>query len=131
MYFFLDETCASNCLITCPFSPAYFLSGQENGKMILYSRSIEKQIKELSHIGNEARIEMLEWSYNKPFVFYCIDCKNNLHVWDLANSDIYPTHSVQFKDKVNFIRLSPSKHKENYSNNFMVIKFYLHAIKYN
>lgn len=116
----LDKS-QSNCLITCPFSPTYFLSAQDNGKIVLYSRSIEKKLKVLEIVDDDVKINMIQWSYTKPFIFYSIDNKNNFYVWDLSNSDLYPTYSIKFKDRVKWIRLSPLNFKEDtWSKHFMV-----------
>lgn len=100
----------ANCLVSCPFSPDYFLAGHEDGNVYLYSLSIEKYLKTLSNKSNDSencKIELLEWSYNKPFIFYSKDNNNTLHIWDLESSDIFPTYSIPFKDKIRFIKLAP------------------------
>lgn len=119
----LDQITSADCLALCPFSPIYFLAGREDGNIVLYSRSIENGLKKLTNVEEDdsrTKIEMLQWSHCKPFVFYAKDNKNILHVWNLASSDLYPVYSIQFQEKINFIRLSPVNNKDKATRSYMV-----------
>ncbi|KAL1508853.1 hypothetical protein ABEB36_003682 [Hypothenemus hampei] len=99
----------STCLEICPFSSSHFLAGYSNGDISLFSTTTERpllllQNKEEMDISS---IQMIQWSKTKPFVFYAKDSENNIHIWDLGKSDMYPEYSIRFPEKINCFKLSP------------------------
>lgn len=73
-------------------------------------------------MDSEIKISMIQWSQTKPFIFYAIDNQNNFYVWDLSNSDIYPTNSIHFVHPIRFLKLSPfnDRRETTSGKNFMV-----------
>nr|XP_022905829.1 WD repeat-containing protein 60 [Onthophagus taurus] len=121
-----NDRIASNCLINCPFSPLYFLCGYQNGNVKLYSRETEKPLMTMSNKDQESSIDLIQWSINKPCVFYTKDSKNVVHIWDLTKSDIFPICSLKFNDRIDYIKLSP-----NISQNNTIKRSYLVIITRN
>lgn len=97
----------------CPFSPSHFLSGSINGNIRLHSRFYEKCLINLENLDENnslpEQIDIIQWSKNRPCVFYIKDSNNYVHVWDLLSSDMYPIYSIPFREEIMAIRLAPSK----------------------
>ncbi|RZC34716.1 uncharacterized protein BDFB_005702 [Asbolus verrucosus] len=108
---FLPETQSqANCLEMCPFSPQYILAGFDNGNINFYSRVIERPLMVLSNkdtIEEKCKIQKIQWSYNRPLLFYTKDISNTIHIWNLKVSDMFPIYSVPFKDNIVCMKLSP------------------------
>ncbi|CAG9836971.1 unnamed protein product [Diabrotica balteata] len=100
----------AKCLGSCPFSSEYFLAGYENGNINIYSRSSEKPLMTLSDKDNSIQycpIDLIQWSKNKPVVFYTKDAKNRINIWDLNESDMFPVFSIPFQEEISCMKLSP------------------------
>ncbi|XP_028130151.2 cytoplasmic dynein 2 intermediate chain 1 [Diabrotica virgifera virgifera] len=99
----------AKCLGSCPFSSEYFLAGYENGNVNIYSRSSEKPLMTLSDKDNSIQycpIDLIQWSKNKPVVFYTKDAKNRINIWDLNESDMFPIFSIPFEEEISCMKLS-------------------------
>ncbi|XP_018328244.1 WD repeat-containing protein 60 isoform X2 [Agrilus planipennis] len=116
-YYNTDELSVVTSIDCCPFSSTYFIAGYENGKVALFSRNVQKSLIILSNGGNGkwASIDTVQWSSEKPCIFYAKDNKNILHVWNLALSDIFPIYSIPFKENVVSIKITtPQKRQKIY-----------------
>lgn len=112
----LENLSSANCLEFCPFSPLYFFAGYEDGTVVLYSCLLEKPLMTMSNKDDNSKpsgIQLLQWSYHKPCVFYAKDGSNVLHLWDLGVSDLYPIYSIPFKENITCMKLSPILVKNN------------------
>jgi hypothetical protein len=100
----------ANCLEICPFSAEYLISGFDNGHINFYSRSVEKPLMVLSNkdtLEGRCKIHFIQWSHNRPLIFYTKDVTNTIHVWNLKVSDMFPIYSVPFKENIVTMKLSP------------------------
>lgn len=99
----------ATCLESCPFSTAYFLAGYSNGDITLYSRNTERPLLILQNKEEIqcSSVQIIQWSKTKPFQFYAKDSRNQIHIWDLGKSDMYPEYSIKFPEEINCFRLSP------------------------
>jgi hypothetical protein len=105
-----DIDSQANCLEICPFSAEYLISGFDNGHINFYSRSVEKPLMVLSNkdtLEGRCKIQIIQWSHNRPLIFYTKDVTNTIHVWNLKVSDMFPIYSVPFKENIVTMRLSP------------------------
>lgn len=96
----------------CPFSSAHFLAGTHDGCVHLHSRVYERALMNLHSPADESlpvheEVEVIQWSRNRPCVFYVKDSNNYVHVWDLLSSDMYPIYTIPFKEDITCIKLSP------------------------
>ncbi|KAJ8938556.1 hypothetical protein NQ314_011445 [Rhamnusium bicolor] len=133
-----ESNSVANCLETCPFSSNYFLVGFSDGNINLYSRLVEKPLMVLSDKeGNleNTGIQIIQWSRNKPFIMYTKDSSNTIHIWDLNESDIYPTYSIPFKKEITCMKLSHPAIENNTRKSYMVMiigtedgNLYLHLL---
>ncbi|XP_050305302.1 cytoplasmic dynein 2 intermediate chain 1 [Anthonomus grandis grandis] len=119
----------------CPFYPSYFLAGHSNGDITLFSRNTEKPLLVLQNKEENvsSSVQTIRWSKTKPFVFYAKDSKNNLHIWDLGKSDMYPEYTIRFPEKITCMTLSPILNMKVEESPFMLIgtkegKIYLHLL---
>lgn len=123
-FLFLDKKAQANCLQLSPFSPEYFMCGFSNGDINFYCRNFEKALITLSNsTDTESRIELVQWSYNHPLIFYVKDENNTIHIWDLRASDMFPSISVPFEDTIVSMKLSPvtsSNSQNDIENTYMV-----------
>lgn len=119
----LEMPSSALCLAVCPFSPIYFLAGFEDGSISLYSRLTQSPL--ITMINREIsthKIKHIEWSYIKPCIFYALDEKNSIHIWDLGKSDMSPKESVTLNDCISYLKLAPISVHEN---NRSVMKAYM------
>ncbi|CAH2016436.1 unnamed protein product [Acanthoscelides obtectus] len=58
---------------------------------------------------------------NQTFVIYVKDSANNIHIWDLNESDIFPIYSVPFQKNITCLKLCPSVEGSENSNAFLVL----------
>lgn len=124
---FAEVPSSANCLAACPFSQLYFLIGFNNGVICLYSRLSDKPLMIMSNKNHESSIKQIEWSHNKPCVFYTRDSDNKIHVWNLAMSDINPIYTIE-KKNINYLKLIPPEKCDsemNYKKAYMVRYFKL------
>ncbi|XP_044257863.1 cytoplasmic dynein 2 intermediate chain 1 [Tribolium madens] len=99
----------ANCVEMCPFSSQYFVAGFNNGNINFYSAVIERPLMELFNketAENQTKVEIIQWSYNRPFIFYTKDITNTIHVWNLKASDMFPIYSIPFKENILRMKLS-------------------------
>ncbi|KAF7270481.1 hypothetical protein GWI33_016549 [Rhynchophorus ferrugineus] len=125
----------STCLEPCPFSEHYFISGCENGNVSLYTRTSEKPLMILRNNDeiDNVSVQIVRWSTSKPFVLYAKDSKNNVHIWDLSKSDMFPEYSIPFSESISCLKLSPIIDTANQQLTYMIIgtedgKVYLHLL---
>lgn len=114
--YFLDAVSQANCLEMCPFSPYYLVAGFDNGNINFYSRVIEEPLMVLFNKDSEeinTKIEIIQWSYNRPFIFYTKDVSNTIHVWNLKESDLFPIYSIPFKENIVRMKLSVTTSDES------------------
>lgn len=107
------------CLVPCPFSSIHFLAGLENGTIVLYSR---KSVKPLMVITNKESkvmddsIEEIQWSFEKPCIFYTKNSSQVIDAWDLSKSSVFPMESMRFEEEITCMKLAQS----NMDKSFMV-----------
>ncbi|CAH0559125.1 unnamed protein product [Brassicogethes aeneus] len=122
-----ELTTEVNCLEPCPFLPNYFLAGYKSGNINLLLNSTKKPLNILSN--NEAdftkqSVQELQWSRNRPFVIYSKDETNSIHIWDLAQSDIFPVYSIPFRKEITCMKLSPlsmNNAKSSMEKSYMIL----------
>ncbi|XP_015838601.2 cytoplasmic dynein 2 intermediate chain 1 [Tribolium castaneum] len=105
---FLGDSQA-NCLEMCPFSSQYFVAGFNNGNLNFYSTVIERPLMVLFNketAESRTKVEIIQWSHNRPFIFYTKDIANTVHVWNLKASDMFPVYSIPFKENIVRMKLS-------------------------
>ncbi|KAK9878956.1 hypothetical protein WA026_003775 [Henosepilachna vigintioctopunctata] len=106
-----DDSSSVECLCACPFSQLYFLASFKNGNISLYS---VKTCKPLMVISNEeykkinAYCVEIQWSLEKPCMFYTRSSENTVDVWDLTKSNVLPIKSISFDVKLMDMEPSPS-----------------------
>lgn len=77
-------------------------------------------LRDSSNSGNsgdsgDSRIDIIQWSNNRPCVFFVKDHRNNIHIWDLMASDMFPIYSIPFEGNlITDMKLSPI-YKQNES----------------
>lgn len=110
----LETSKAATCLESCPFSPTYFLAGYSNGDITLYSRNTERPLLVLQDKEEIqcSSMQIIQWSKTKPFLFYAKDSNNQIHIWNLGKSDMYPEYSIKFPEEISCFRLSPQFNME-------------------
>ncbi|VEN54934.1 unnamed protein product [Callosobruchus maculatus] len=115
---------SANCLEACPFSSNYLLAGFMNGNVNLYSRLVDNPLMILSDkessVSNSS-IQLIQWSKTRPFVIYVKDAANNIHIWDLSESDIFPIYSIPFQKNITCLKLSPAIDGSEDNRAFLVI----------
>nr|CAI5864722.1 unnamed protein product [Callosobruchus analis] len=98
---------SANCVEACPFSSNYLLAGFANGNLNLYSRLVDNPLMILSDKeGNASNssIQLIQWSKTRPFLIYVKDSANNIHIWDLNESDIFPIYSIPFQKNITCLK---------------------------
>ncbi|XP_076242059.1 cytoplasmic dynein 2 intermediate chain 1 isoform X2 [Calliopsis andreniformis] len=108
---------------TCPFEHSFFLVGCDDGTIRLHSLSIEKPIFQLKDENNAQSIKSVQWSQSKPFTIFVLDNNSRIHVWDLSNSDIYPscTVNMQKSGHINSMQLSSCKTEQDMSHQYLAV----------
>ncbi|KAK9295652.1 hypothetical protein QLX08_010078 [Tetragonisca angustula] len=123
VYTKLDTYSCGNvtCIETCPFEYSFFLVGCDDGTIRLHSLSTEKPILQLKDEDNTYVIKSIHWSRSKPLTFFVLDDKSCIHIWDLSNSDIYPTYKINVQNSgyIRSMQLSYCKTKRDMSHQYL------------
>ncbi|XP_029047620.2 cytoplasmic dynein 2 intermediate chain 1 [Osmia bicornis bicornis] len=109
------------CIETCPFGHSFFLVGCDDGTIRLHSLNIEKPILQLKDEENKYEIKSVQWSKSKPFTIFVLDNNSRVHMWDLSNSDIHPTYTVNMQNSgyISSMQLSSCKTKQDMSHQYL------------
>ncbi|XP_044762215.1 cytoplasmic dynein 2 intermediate chain 1 [Coccinella septempunctata] len=112
-----DSTSPVKCLVPCPFSDAYFLAGLENGSVHLYSGKTSEPLMVITNKEGESAdesIDEIQWSLEKPCVFYTKNSDNVVDAWDLSRSSVFPIGSLKSEERVTCMRLARCKLDQSY-----------------
>lgn len=123
IYTKLDTSACGNVtyIESCPFDYSFFLVSCDDGTIRLHSLNIEKSILQLKDEDSTYMIKSIQWSRSKPFTFFVLDNKSCIHIWDLSNSDIYPTYKINMQKSGNIksMQLSHCKTKRDMSHQYL------------
>lgn len=97
----------------------------ENGNILLYSSNNPKPLmivtnKESKKVDDS--IEEIQWSLEKPCIFYTKNSSNIIDTWDLSRSSMFPIESSNFEQEITCMRLSTNKLEKAYMVTF---KYYI------
>ncbi|KAK6639390.1 hypothetical protein RUM43_007663 [Polyplax serrata] len=111
------EVTETTCLEMCPFNGNYFLAGCRDGTIRLHCRHQSNPLITLnSHADGETAASVLSitWITTRPCVFFVLDARSRIHIWDLAVSDMFPDMSLELtKKKITCMKLlAPSGSKQ-------------------
>ncbi|KAJ3068367.1 hypothetical protein HDU98_008454, partial [Podochytrium sp. JEL0797] len=76
-----------------PHSPFVFLASYESGTIALFYNTQSTPLMTWKLADSVAAREVL-WSTHRPSVFYVLDSKSVLHVWDTLESETTPTYII-------------------------------------
>ncbi|XP_050593716.1 cytoplasmic dynein 2 intermediate chain 1 [Bombus affinis] len=123
VYTKLDTNDCGNvtCIEICPFGYSFFLVSCDDGTIRLHSLDIKKPILQLKDEDNTYIIRSVQWSRSKPFTLFVLDNKSCIHIWDLSNSDIYPTYKINMQNSgyIKTMQLSYCKTKRDTSHQYL------------
>ncbi|XP_033208063.1 WD repeat-containing protein 60 isoform X2 [Belonocnema kinseyi] len=119
----LDWCGNATCIERCPFKHSFFLVGCEDGTVRLHSLNVEKSLLQLKDDHCISAVKTIQWSKSKPFTLFVLDDHSQIHVWDLTNSDIFPTYTISTKkwERVKSLRLSPCNSIRDMVNQYLAI----------
>lgn len=68
----------------------------------------------ISNQVSDAAIMMIQWSRNRPCIFYTLDRDDNINIWDLSVSELFPQITVHLKERIKMLKVSPLKSETSY-----------------
>ncbi|KAJ3312347.1 hypothetical protein HDV04_003240 [Boothiomyces sp. JEL0838] len=97
-----------NCISISPFKPNLFLAGYANGDIALFNTEIDSPL-----ITWEVENEIVDilWSPHRPAVFFAIDSKGILYIYDLIENFTTFTLDFQLFTTVQSIAISDKERK--------------------
>ncbi|XP_011505727.1 PREDICTED: WD repeat-containing protein 60 [Ceratosolen solmsi marchali] len=119
----MDSCGNTTCIEVCPFKQSYFFAGCTDGSIRLHALNVEKPILKLKEDNCPAGIKCIQWSKSKPMTIYVLDNYSRIIMWDLSNSDIYPTRTVSTKSwgYVKCMKLSPCHTNRDMLNQYLAL----------
>ncbi|KAJ3378342.1 hypothetical protein HDU84_007642 [Entophlyctis sp. JEL0112] len=93
-----------DCVNSISFSPHgcnAFLAGYKSGMIALFDTGQEYPLKTwcIENCNGIGGVRQVWWSEHRPAVFFALDAKDNVHVWDLLEQEALPTYVVGFGDR--------------------------------
>ena len=105
-----ETSAACRSLNVCPFGRDFLLVGCDDGSVRLHSTFNERPLITWQGTVDEAPIVSIVWSMFRPCVFFVLDSKSRIHLWDLGAGDIYPAHTVQLSKVTRGLASSKMRH---------------------
>lgn len=85
-----------------PFFPNYFLAGYKSGSICLYYTGISECVC-CWYSACDGGVKQIRWSPHRPAVFFVLDGKGRIHIWDLLNNHQAPSQIVAGSLKAPYI----------------------------
>ncbi|KAJ3258809.1 WD repeat-containing protein 60 [Chytriomyces hyalinus] len=79
-----------------PWHPQIFLSAFKSGQVALFAVGDDRPL--ITWKIQHAALQVL-WSKHRPAVFFVLDAKSGLHIWDVLEQEVPPTYLIQLKEQ--------------------------------
>lgn len=105
------DTCVA--IMFCPCQADCFVAGFQSGTVCLFSAQASEPIHSWFFVCEDG-VKALTWSTFRPSVFFVLDGKGTLHMWDLLENDQGPSQQMNVgSNESGLLDLSHATNKDN------------------